>query len=49
MDFELTDTQREYRDRARTLAEKRLLPGYADRERPGGSSRSCARRSAGSG
>jgi cyclohexanecarboxyl-CoA dehydrogenase len=35
MDFELTDTQREYRDRARTVAEKRLLPGYQDREQAG--------------
>lgn len=35
MDFELTDTQREYRDRARALARERLLPGYRDRERAG--------------
>jgi cyclohexanecarboxyl-CoA dehydrogenase len=35
MDFDLTDGQREYRDRARTIAEKRLLPGYRDREQAG--------------
>src|SRR5260370_9809660 len=35
MDFELTDSQREYRDRARTVAEKQLLPAYRDRERAG--------------
>ncbi|MCW2719489.1 acyl-CoA dehydrogenase [Pseudonocardia sp.] len=35
MDLALSDVQREYRDRARTLAEKRLLPGYRDREKAG--------------
>jgi cyclohexanecarboxyl-CoA dehydrogenase len=35
MDFDLTDGQREYRDRARTIAEKRLLPDYRDREQAG--------------
>jgi cyclohexanecarboxyl-CoA dehydrogenase len=35
MDFELTETQREYRDRARGIAEKELLPGYQARERSG--------------
>ena len=33
MDFEVTDIQREYRDRARTFARERLLPGYQERER----------------
>jgi cyclohexanecarboxyl-CoA dehydrogenase len=35
MDFDLSDTQRDYRDRARMVAEKRLLPGYAEREQAG--------------
>jgi cyclohexanecarboxyl-CoA dehydrogenase len=35
VDLALSDVQREYRDRARTLAEKRLLPGYRDREKAG--------------
>ena len=35
MGFELTDSQRENRDRARTVAEKQLLPAYRDRERAG--------------
>ena len=35
MDFELTDTQRRYRDSAREIAEKQLLPGYRERERLG--------------
>jgi cyclohexanecarboxyl-CoA dehydrogenase len=35
MDFELTDTQIEFRDRARTIAEDRLLPEYQARERSG--------------
>jgi cyclohexanecarboxyl-CoA dehydrogenase len=33
VDFEVTDIQREYRDRARTFARERLLPGYQERER----------------
>ena len=32
MDFELTATQRQYRDRARDFAVQRLAPGYAGRE-----------------
>lgn len=32
MDFELTATQRQYRDRARDFAVQRLAPGYAERE-----------------
>jgi cyclohexanecarboxyl-CoA dehydrogenase len=35
MDFDLTETQREYRDRARGIAEEKLLPGYQARERSG--------------
>lgn len=35
MDFELTEAQREYRDRARSFAQEQLLPGYRDRERDG--------------
>lgn len=35
MDFELTGTQREYRDRARAIAAEQLAPGYRDRERCG--------------
>ncbi len=35
MDFELTETQREYRDRARRIAQETLLPGYQARERSG--------------
>jgi len=35
MDFELTDAQREYRERARTVAQQRLLPSYQARERSG--------------
>ena len=35
MDFELTDAQCEYRDRARGIARGQLLPGYRDRERNG--------------
>ena len=35
MDFALSDAQREYRDRARTVAQERLLPGYQERERAG--------------
>jgi cyclohexanecarboxyl-CoA dehydrogenase len=35
MDFELTAIQREYRDRARAIAQERLLPGYQARERDG--------------
>ncbi len=35
MDFDLSDIQRDYRDRARMVAEKRLLPGYAEREQAG--------------
>jgi cyclohexanecarboxyl-CoA dehydrogenase len=33
VDFEVTDIQREYRDRARRIARERLLPGYQERER----------------
>jgi cyclohexanecarboxyl-CoA dehydrogenase len=33
VDFEITDIQREYRDRARTISRERLLPGYQERER----------------
>jgi cyclohexanecarboxyl-CoA dehydrogenase len=35
MDFALSDEQQEYRDRARTVTTKRLLPGYRARERAG--------------
>ena len=35
MDFELSEDQREYRDRARALATERLLPGYQEREQAG--------------
>lgn len=35
MDFELTPTQQEFRDAARTFAEKRLAPGYRQREEQG--------------
>jgi cyclohexanecarboxyl-CoA dehydrogenase len=35
MDFALSDTQREYRDRARALATEHLLPGYQAREKAG--------------
>ncbi|HEY2223467.1 acyl-CoA dehydrogenase family protein [Actinomycetospora sp.] len=35
MDFELTERQREYRDLARTVATKQLLPDYRARERAG--------------
>ncbi len=35
MHFELTDTQREYRDRAREIARQQLAPGYQARERAG--------------
>lgn len=35
MDFELTATQREYRDRARALTRDRVAPGYRSRERRG--------------
>ena len=35
MDFALTETQREYRDRARALATEQLLPGYQAREKAG--------------
>ncbi|MEN3301801.1 acyl-CoA dehydrogenase family protein [Pseudonocardia sp.] len=35
MDFERTDVQDRYCERARTIAEKKLLPGYAARERDG--------------
>jgi cyclohexanecarboxyl-CoA dehydrogenase len=35
MDFELTDAQREYGGRARTIVQQRLLPGYQARERSG--------------
>jgi cyclohexanecarboxyl-CoA dehydrogenase len=35
MDFALTDEQQEYRDRARAIATKRLLPEYRARERAG--------------
>jgi cyclohexanecarboxyl-CoA dehydrogenase len=33
--FELSELQREYRDRARAVARERLLPGYQERERVG--------------
>jgi cyclohexanecarboxyl-CoA dehydrogenase len=33
--FELSDVQRDYRDRARAVAIERLLPGYQERERAG--------------
>ena len=35
MDFERTDVQDRYCERARTIAEKKLLPGYAARDRDG--------------
>ena len=35
MDFELSDEQRDYRDRARAIATKQLLPEYQARERAG--------------
>ncbi|MDN5918083.1 MAG: acyl-CoA dehydrogenase family protein [Pseudonocardia sp.] len=35
MDFELTETQRGYRDLARGIAQEQLLPGYRERERRG--------------
>jgi cyclohexanecarboxyl-CoA dehydrogenase len=35
MDFALSDTQREYRDRARALATQQLLPGYQARQKAG--------------
>src|SRR5436309_12579053 len=35
MDFALTDTQRAYRDRARTVMRDRVAPGYQARERTG--------------
>jgi len=35
VDFALTETQREYRDRARALATEQLLPGYQAREKAG--------------
>jgi cyclohexanecarboxyl-CoA dehydrogenase len=35
VDFELTGAQREYRDRARVIAQDQLLPGYQARERDG--------------
>jgi cyclohexanecarboxyl-CoA dehydrogenase len=35
VDFERTDVQERYCERARTIAEKKLLPGYAVRERDG--------------
>jgi cyclohexanecarboxyl-CoA dehydrogenase len=35
MDFGLSDEQREYRDRARAIATKRLLPEYQAREKAG--------------
>lgn len=35
MDFALTETQREYRDRARALATQQLLSGYQAREKAG--------------
>ncbi len=35
MDFALNDAQREYRDRARAVAQDQLLPGYRERERAG--------------
>ena len=35
MDFDLSDTQRDYRDAARSVAETRLLPEYQARERAG--------------
>lgn len=35
MDFDVTDQQTEYCERARAISEKRLLPGYQARERNG--------------
>ncbi|MFC5062466.1 acyl-CoA dehydrogenase family protein [Actinomycetospora atypica] len=35
MEFELTEEQRSFRDAARDVARRDLLPGYADRERAG--------------
>jgi cyclohexanecarboxyl-CoA dehydrogenase len=35
MDFAFSDEQQEYRDRAREVATKRLLPEYQARERAG--------------
>jgi cyclohexanecarboxyl-CoA dehydrogenase len=35
VDFELTGSQREYRDRARAIAQDQLLAGYQARERDG--------------
>ena len=35
MDFDFSDEQRDYRDRARAVATKQLLPGYQARERAG--------------
>lgn len=35
MDFEFTEIQREYRDRARAIAAEQLAPGYRERERRG--------------
>jgi cyclohexanecarboxyl-CoA dehydrogenase len=35
MDFDLSDEQRDYRDRARAIATKQLLPEYRARERAG--------------
>lgn len=35
MDFDLSDDQKDYRDRARAIATKELLPGYQARERAG--------------
>lgn len=35
MDFSLSDTQQEYRERARALATEQLLPGYQAREKAG--------------
>jgi cyclohexanecarboxyl-CoA dehydrogenase len=35
MDFDLSDEQKDYRDRARAIATKRLLPEYQARERAG--------------
>ena len=35
MDFDLSDEQRDYRDRARAIATKQLLPEYQARERAG--------------
>jgi cyclohexanecarboxyl-CoA dehydrogenase len=45
MDFALTPTQAEFRDRARAVAEK-LAPDYQARERAGRIDPSCAARSA---